>query len=117
MFAENIIWFPHQASTTAYSVDLFLYFLVAVCGSVGLLVAFMLIYFSVRYRRRPGDRPPPRVEGLPGIEVVWTVVPMGFFIVFFLWGANIYFAAYRAPDDALVIYGEGTQWMWKFQQL
>ena len=37
------------------------------------------------------------------------------FMVIFVWGATIYFGAYRAPDDATVIYVVGKQWMWKFQ--
>ncbi len=54
MFAD-VVFFPEQASTTAHHVDQFFLFLVCVCGSVGVLVAVLLIYFSVRYRRRPGD--------------------------------------------------------------
>jgi heme/copper-type cytochrome/quinol oxidase subunit 2 len=38
-------WFPPEASTTAVHVDHLLYFLLTVCGSVGLLVAFLLFYF------------------------------------------------------------------------
>ena len=34
-------------------------FLLTVCGSVGLLVAVLLIYFCIRYRRRPGDSATP----------------------------------------------------------
>ena len=48
----QILFFPREASTTARSVDHFLYFLLAVCGAVGLLVAVLLIYFAVHYRRR-----------------------------------------------------------------
>jgi cytochrome c oxidase subunit 2 len=116
MFADNIIWFPHDASTTAGSVDRFLYFLVAVCGSVGLLVAVLLIYFSVRYRRRPGEvGPPPATRSNTPLELFWSITPLAIFMVFFVWGAVIYFDAFRAPDDATVIYGQGKQWMWKFQ--
>ena len=115
MFADNIVWFPEQASTGARNVDLLLYFLVVVCGSVGLLVAFLLIYFSVRYRRKPGQVPAPSPKTNLPLEVFWSVTPLGFFMVFFVWGATIYFAAYRAPDDASVIYGQAKQWMWKFQ--
>jgi cytochrome c oxidase subunit 2 len=114
MFAE-VIWFPEQASTTAQHVDYLLYFLCAVTGSVGLLVAGLLIYFSIRYRRRPGAPPPPPMHGSTPLELFWTLTPLGFFMVFFVWGATIYFGAYRAPDDATVIYGIGKQWMWKFQ--
>jgi cytochrome c oxidase subunit 2 len=115
MFADNIIFFPQQASKSAHSVDEFLYFLVAVTGSVGLLVAFLLIYFSVRYRRRPNQGPPPPTGTHYGLELFWTLTPLPIFVVMFVWGAMLYFDAFRAPDDATVIYGQGKQWMWKFQ--
>jgi cytochrome c oxidase subunit 2 len=111
----QIVWFPEQASTTARSVDIFLCALVAICGAVGLLVATLLIYFAIRYRRRPGTPPPPAVPANLRLELFWTLSPLGVFLVFFVWGAIVYFDAYRAPDDATVIYGVGKQWMWKFQ--
>ncbi len=114
MFAE-MIWFPHQASTTAYSVDMLLYFLLAVCGSVGLLVAVLIFYFSIRYRRRPGTPIPAEMRGNLKLEIFWSTTPMLIFIGIFIWGAMIYFNAYRAPDDATVVYVVGKQWMWKVQ--
>ncbi len=36
-------------------------------------------------------------------------------MVMFVWGAKVYFGAYRPPDDAATIYVVGKQWMWKFQ--
>jgi cytochrome c oxidase subunit II len=111
----QITFFPHEASTTAHSVDLLLYFLLAVTGAVGLLVAVLLIYFAVRYRRRPGAPPPPPIPGNLRLELFWSLTPLAIFMVIFVWGATIYFGAYRAPDDATVIYGIGKQWMWKFQ--
>ncbi len=115
MFADNIIFFPEQASKTAHYVDELLYFLVSVTGAVGLLVAFLLIYFSIRYRRRPGQGPPPPTATNVGLELFWTMTPLAIFMVMFVWGATIYFGAFRPPDDAMVIYGQGKQWMWKFQ--
>ncbi len=115
MFADNIVWFPTQASTTAGHVDTLLYFLLSVTGSVGLLVAFLLFYFSIRYRRRPGVAPQPSPANNVPLELFWTLTPLGIFMVMFVWGATIYFGATRAPDDATVIYGQGKQWMWKFQ--
>jgi cytochrome c oxidase subunit 2 len=38
-------------------------------------------------------------------------------MVIFVWGAGLYFAMSRPPDDALDIYVVGKQWMWKFQHL
>ncbi len=110
-----MVWFPEQASTTAHQVDLFLAFITAVTGSVGLLVAVLLIGFAVRYRRRPGQAPPAAMRGNTPLELFWTLTPMAFFLVFFVWGAILYFDTYRAPDDAEVVYLVGKQWMWKFQ--
>ena len=114
MFAE-VIWFPSEASSTAHYVDELLYFLVAVCGAVGLLVAVLVIYFCIRYRRRPGTPPPAEMRGNTKLELFWTLTPLAIFMVIFVWGATIYFGAYRAPDDAEVVYVVGKQWMWKVQ--
>jgi cytochrome c oxidase subunit 2 len=114
MFAE-IIWFPEEASTTARHVDLLLYFLVGTTGAVALLIAVLLIGFAIVYRRRPGSPRPPNVPGNRRLELFWTVTPLGIFMVMFVWGATVYFGAYRAPDNATVIYGIAKQWMWKFQ--
>jgi cytochrome c oxidase subunit 2 len=114
MLAE-IIWFPKSGSTTAQHVDGLLIGLASITGAVGLLVAVLLIGFAVRYRRRPGLPPPLAMPGNRPLEIFWTITPFLIFIGLFAWGANVYFAAYRAPDDATVIYGIGKQWMWKFQ--
>ena len=115
MFAE-IALFPAQASTTAERVDRLFYFLMSICGAMGLLVAVLLIYFAVRYRRRPQDvGPPPETESSQALEWFWTLTPMLIFMFMFVWGAEVYFDAYRAPDDATPVYVIAKQWMWKFQ--
>ncbi len=108
--------FPEQATTTAVHVDALFFFLLTVCGAVGLLVACLLIYFCIRYRRRPGDSAtPPLTPSSEALEWFWTITPMCIFVVMFLWGAVVYVDAYRAPDEATRIYAVGKQWMWKFQ--
>jgi cytochrome c oxidase subunit II len=114
MFAQ-ITFFPEQASTTARYVDHFFYFLVTVCGAVGLLVAVLLIFFAVRYRRRPGQGTPPETVSSFPLELFWSLTPLGIFMIMFVWGATIYFDAFRAPDDATALYVVGKQWMWKIQ--
>lgn len=115
MFAQ-IAWYPEQASTTAVGVDRLFIFLFVVCGALGLLVAFLLFYFSIRYRRRPGQvGPPPETHSSLALEWFWSLTPLAIFMVIFAWGATIYFHAFRAPDHATTIYVLGKQWMWKIQ--
>jgi cytochrome c oxidase subunit II len=116
MMFDDIALVPDQASTIAERVDLLFWFLFSVCGAVGLLVASLLIYFSVRYRRRPGDvGEPPETNESRALEWSWTIAPCFVFAGMFVWGASIYLDAYRAPPDAMPIYVVAKQWMWKFQ--
>src|SRR5437899_2593326 len=103
MFAQ-VIWAPESASTTAERVDRLFYFLVSVTGGVGLLVVFLLIYFAVKYRRRPGAGPPPNAHPGLALETFWTVAPLIIFLIMFTWGATVYVDAVRPPDDALTVY-------------
>ncbi len=115
MIAEISLW-PKAASTTAHHVDQLFLFLLAVCGSVGLLVAVLLIYFCIRYRRRSGAvGNPPDVRQSRALEWFWTLTPLGVFAVLFAWGGEVYFTAFSPPDDATPVYVVAKQWMWKFQ--
>ena len=57
----------------------------------------------VRYRRRPNTPRPPLIEASRRLELFWSLTPLAIFMVFFVWGAKVYFGAYRAPDDATVV--------------
>jgi len=114
MVAE-VVWFPNAASTTASAVDALLCYLVTATGGVGLLVATLIIYFAIRYRRRPGMNTPGEMRGNRRLEKFWTLAPVGIFITMFAWGAVVYLDAFRAPDHSTVVYVVAKQWMWKFQ--
>jgi cytochrome c oxidase subunit 2 len=111
----EVVWVPESASTSARAVDGLTIFLMVVCGAVGLLVAFLLFYFSIKYRRRPGNEQTSPISANVPLELFWTLTPLVIFLGIFFWGAVVYFDAYRPPDDAILVYGVGKQWMWKFQ--
>jgi cytochrome c oxidase subunit 2 len=108
--------FPDQASSMAPRVDALYFYLIAVSLFFTGLVFFLVIYFAVKYRRRSEDEPPPpQMADILALEVAWIVVPLIIVMIAFFWGANVYFALARPPDDALEIFVVGRQWMWKFQ--
>ena len=45
------------------------------------------------------------------------MIPLVIAMVIFVWGASVFFAMSRPPDETLDIYVVGKQWMWKFQHL
>jgi cytochrome c oxidase subunit 2 len=112
---DQLQLFPEQASEVAYRVDTLLFFMLIVTGSVAIGVYVLIIYFSIRYRRRsPLDRT-PRIMGSTKLELFWSTTPFLIFLVMFWWGANIYFTLAQPPVDAIDVYVVGKQWMWKVQ--
>src|SRR5436190_13248916 len=109
--------FPERASTMAYRVDNLYFFLLAITVFFALLIAGLIVFFAVRYRRRAPDAVGERIHGNLMLELTWTGIPLMITMVIFVWGASVYYAMARPPDDTLNIYVVGKQWMWKFQHL
>jgi len=82
-----------------------------------LLIAGLIVFYAVRFHRRDPDAVGATVHGGMVLEITWTVVPLFITMVIFVWGASVFFAMTRPPDDTLNIYVVGKQWMWKFQHL
>ena len=109
--------FPVSASTMAPRVDALYLFLVGLTAFFSLLIAGLIVYYAVRFRRRSPDAIGARIEGGSVLEIIWSVVPLVIVMGIFVWGASIFFAMSRPPDDTLNVYVVGKQWMWKFQHL
>jgi cytochrome c oxidase subunit II len=109
--------FPVSASTMAPRVDALYFFLIGVTVFFSLLIAGLIVYYAVKYRRRSPDAVGERIHGSLWLEITWSVVPFLITMVIFVWGASVYFAIASPPADTLNIYVVGKQWMWKFQHL
>jgi cytochrome c oxidase subunit 2 len=110
----NVPLFPERASTLAGEMDAFYLFLVLITTFFSVLIALLILFFIIKYRKRP-EREAEQIHGSTVLEVVWTTIPLAISMVIFVWGAKIYFHQQRPPVNALEIYGVGKQWMWKFQ--
>ena len=106
---------PEQASTVAPQVDHLYFLLIAVSAFFAVLVTLMVVVFAIKYRRRHDDEVGEPIHGSLGLELLWTGIPFVIAMVMFVWGASVYFAIARMPEETLDIYAVGKQWMWKFQ--
>lgn len=95
-------------------VDALYIFLIAVTSAVTLAVLVLVLVFIFRYRHTKHPVADQVVGSIP-LELTWSLVPLGVFIIFFAWGANIYVAEATPPKDSLEIYVVAKQWMWKLQ--
>jgi cytochrome c oxidase subunit 2 len=107
--------FPERAATTSYQVDNLFFFELAVSCVFVALIAGLVIYFAIRYRRRSEDEVPPRTQVSTALEATYTIVPFALMMIMFVWGSRVYIRAKRPPANAMQINVIGKQWMWKIQ--
>src|SRR5215467_9519707 len=113
MFDNFPLW-PQRASSMAGNVDALFIFLLIISGLMSGLIFVAVVYFAARYRHRKGV-PAEQIEGSMALELTWTIIPLGVFLVIFAWGAVVYFKSRTPPRDATEVYVVAKQWMWKLQ--
>ena len=80
--------FPEQGSSVAADVDNLYFFLLAITAFFSTLIAGLVIYFAIRYRRRSEVELPEPITGSTKLETLWTVIPAIIVMVIFAWGAK-----------------------------
>ena len=106
---------PEQASEFAKDYDIFFWYVTVVVGVGALSVFTMLGAFTYFYARRTPTDATPRILGSTQVEILWTVIPLMFFLSFFVWGVKIFNDQAMFRDDAKEYFVVGKQWMWKTQ--
>src|ERR1700733_5390218 len=108
--------FPESASNFAGQVDGLYAFLVLTSEFFSLVIAFFVVFFAIKYRRKDDTVPEQMDEnGIGGmiLEITWSVIPLGLSMVMLGGGAVIFFTESRPPADSMNVYVTGKQWMWK----
>jgi cytochrome c oxidase subunit II len=107
------------ASTPAFAIRDLSWFVLGICAVIFVVVAGLLTYSLIRFRRRPGEDggEPPQVYGSNQIELAWTVVPVLIVVVLFLATARYIFGieGLEPPPNALRVTVVGHQWWWEIR--
>ncbi|HEY7285861.1 MAG TPA: cytochrome c oxidase subunit II [Vicinamibacterales bacterium] len=109
--------FPEAASTMASRVDALYFFLVGLAVFFSLLIAGLIVFYAIRFKRQSPTSVGVAIHGGLVLELTWTIIPFIIVMVIFVWGASVFFAMARPPSETIDIYVVGKQWMWKFQHL
>ena len=116
MFAAmEISLLPPSASAFATEYDVLFWYITAVCMVGGLAVYAMVTYFCFAYAAKTPGEKTPRILGSVKMEIAWTLIPLFFFLTFFVWGVKMYNSRVVTPTDAPEFFIVGKQWMWKVQ--
>lgn len=106
--------FPVAASAQSHSIDALYWFLTIVSAVMTVLIFVCIIYFAWRFHAKKNPVP-TQIEGSTKLELTWSIAPFLVMLIFFAWGAQIFFAAQQPPKNAMEIFVTGKQWMWKVQ--
>jgi cytochrome c oxidase subunit II len=106
--------FPDAASTTAPPVDQLYWFMVLLSLALTLLVAALVIYLAVKYRRNNRVDRTQKPTSM-AMELSWMLMSLPILMFIFFWGAKVCFFLVRPPANTMPITVVPKQWMWKFQ--
>ena len=90
MIDDSFRLLPEQASTLAPRVDALYFFLLGVAAFFTVLIAALILYLSIKYRRgnTAVDRTPNPDRGHAFMmEIAWMVIPFLIAMMIFVWGA------------------------------
>jgi cytochrome c oxidase subunit II len=110
---ENFPLWPTAASSGASNLDALFIYLLVVTGAVTLLIFVLIFVFAMKYRHTKHKA--VQIEGSMPLEFAWSIIPLGIFMTFFVWGATLYFREAKPPADSMEIFVVAKQWMWKIQ--
>lgn len=116
-FIETPPFLPEQASKFAVEYDLLFWYVSAVTVAGGAVVYALLVYCCFRFAKRSETQKPMRILGSTKLELIWTIIPLLFFLSFFVWGVRVWDTAINPSKAATEreYFTVGKQWMWKVQ--
>jgi cytochrome c oxidase subunit 2 len=112
MLPGQVVTEQGRAAANLYDITL------VIATIVFVLVEGLLIYITIRFRRRPTDTGlPPQIHGSNPLEILWTIIPAITVTALFV-AALITLTdetEARSPNPAVTVDVTGFQWQWTFE--
>ena len=106
---------PPQASAEAAQVDELFKIMMALGGSIWLLVQGAIIYSVIRFRARPGDDSDgPLIHGNSTLEFIWTLIPSITVVILSIISFQVWVDITAARDNAQHVQARGARFLWSF---
>jgi cytochrome c oxidase subunit 2 len=103
---------PEAKSPTADSTDALFHFISEVSLIFLIGIAFSLLYFAFKYKRKSEDDKTPVITHNNTLEITWSVIPLLICFVVFGWGYTGWLNLKSVPDNAYEIQVSAFKWGW-----
>jgi len=108
------VWLPQRGSTFAQDVDFSWDLVFWTSAFFFALITFLLLWFVLRYRERPGYVAGSATDHHTGLEIFWSVVPTLIVVGLFWSGYRTYLDMATPPAGAYEVQVTGQKWNWLF---
>jgi cytochrome c oxidase subunit 2 len=111
---DKTYFLPPQRSTVAAAHDGLYNFVLWMSVFWLILIAGLMIYFVIKYRRKsPHDKPVGPTHST-AIELGWTLPPLILVMIIFVWGFRGYMDMNQAPNSSYQVLVSASKWNWSF---
>jgi len=112
--ADRTLFLPAQRSTIAESHDGLYAFVLWMSVFFVVLIAGLLFYFCIKYRRKSPHDCPVGPTHSTAIELGWTLPPLILVMIIFVWGFRGFMDMSQAPNGAYQVLVNAKKWNWSF---
>lgn len=111
---QGSFFFPPKGSTFAEETDTFFMLILYISTFFFVLVVGAMIWFAVKYRRRPGYQGDSAALHNNALEIAWTVIPTLIVCWIFARGVQGYMDMMTPPPETIDIGVTASKWNWAF---
>jgi cytochrome c oxidase subunit 2 len=111
---EGTFWMPKAVNQAADESDMMFYAVLALSIFFFFAIAIVVVYFTIKYRHRPGHKAEPSAAHNDVLEITWTVIPTIICVFLFWYGWHSYIRVVTPPNKAVEIDVLAQRWAWTF---
>jgi cytochrome c oxidase subunit 2 len=108
-------WLPKAVNAEANGADMMFYSVLALSIFFFVAIAAAVVYFTWKYRGRPGHKAQPSAAHNDALEITWTVIPTIICVFLFYFGWRAYIKVVTPPQKAVEINVTAWRWAWEFK--
>ncbi len=107
-------WMPKAVNLAADDSDMMFYAVLALSVFFFVAILVAVVYFTIKYRHRPGHKSVPSATHNDALEITWTVIPTIIVVFLFWYGWRSYIRVVTPPNKAVDIDVLAWRWTWQF---
>lgn len=111
---QGTFWLPKSVNLAADGSDMMFYTVLGLSIFFFTAILIAVVYFTIKYRHRPGHKAEPSPAHNDALEITWTVIPTLIVVFLFYYGWRSYIRVVTPPQKAVEVQVLAWRWNWQF---